>query len=119
MIQIMHIEFKTSFANLLNVLVRNLIALFGDNLEGCLHSVSIIEIHKLRSEVTPRYRFNVVCHHQAVRRAIWPKPDEGNFLNTAADHQQPQQHFVEIFHGEINRPRWKWKVLPIAEIQAL
>src|SRR5580658_13391 len=61
-VQIVDIELKPAAFDLFDILIRNLVALFGNYLKGRFDSMRFVEVHQLRAEVAADGGFDVVRH---------------------------------------------------------
>src|SRR5262249_50248882 len=77
MVQVLHRNLKATVGHRSQVFRRDLVALFGNNLERRFNPKAIVNIHKRPAEISPRNRLHVMRHDCTAGCAIWPKPNEG------------------------------------------
>src|SRR5215471_15879539 len=119
MVQVVHVEFKPSSPDLAEKFLGDGISFFRNNLEGRFDANGIVEVHQLRAEVSSGQLIHIMRHDDATRRAIGPKPDEGQLLYAQGRHRASEKLFEELFDCSVDRPARKRDLVPAVQRYSL
>src|SRR6266853_1425708 len=119
MLQVVHVDFKSSSPHLVQKTFRGWISFFRHNLEGRLDSRRGVDIHQFCAKVTARQCLDIMRDNGAAWGTLRPKPDKRNFLDSVGFERNKEQRFHKTFYRAVHGPIREGNFTPTPEVESL
>src|SRR6266705_1762915 len=119
MLQVVHVDFKSPLAYIVQKTFRGWVSFFRNNLEGRLDSRRVVDIHQFCAKVTARQRLDIMRDDGAAWGTLRPNPDKRNFLDSIGFERNKQQRLHEVIDRPVHGPSRKSNFTPSPEVKSL